>query len=102
LAAHRVRAGQVVVGFAAETGDTDASVLEHGRAKARRKGADLLVVNAVGAGQGFGTATNDVTVLDGRGEDVAVAAGSKEDVADVVWDVVLRLLPGGDGSSGPL
>ncbi len=44
--------GQVVVGFAAETGDAHASVLDHGRAKARRKGADLLVVNAVGEGRG--------------------------------------------------
>src|SRR5690606_11672474 len=36
------RPGQVVVGFAAETGDEHGSVLDHGRAKARRKGADLL------------------------------------------------------------
>ncbi len=52
LARDRLRPGQVVVGFAAETGDAHASVLDHGRAKARRKGADLLVVNAVGEGRG--------------------------------------------------
>ena len=44
--------GQVIVGFAAETGDDDGDVLEHGRAKLARKGCDLLVVNAVGDGQG--------------------------------------------------
>lgn len=93
LAADRLRAGQVVVGFAAETGDAEASVLEHGRAKARRKGADLLAVNAVGDGLGFGTGVNDVTVLDARGETVAAVAGSKREVADGIWDAVTKLLP---------
>ncbi|MBB2921881.1 bifunctional phosphopantothenoylcysteine decarboxylase/phosphopantothenate--cysteine ligase CoaBC [Cellulomonas cellasea] len=89
LSAPRLREGQVVVGFAAETGDAAGTVLDHGRAKARRKGADLLVVNAVGGGRGFGTADNDVTILDGNGDVVAVAAGSKDDVAHAVWDAVL-------------
>ena len=89
LGADRLRAGQVVVGFAAETGDDTGSVLEHGRAKARRKGADLLVVNAVGGGRGFGTDVNDVTILDGTGAVVAEAAGTKAEVADAVWDAVL-------------
>ena len=83
------RRGQVVVGFAAETGDETGSVLEHGRAKARRKGADLLVVNAVGDGRGFGTDVNDVTILDGSGDVVAEATGTKTEVSDAVWDAVL-------------
>lgn len=87
-----VRPGQVVVGFAAETGDADGDVLHHGRAKARRKGADLLAVNEVGAGRGFGTADNAVTVLDAAGEVVARVEGSKDAVADGLWDaVVVRL-----------
>ncbi|GAB3167120.1 bifunctional phosphopantothenoylcysteine decarboxylase/phosphopantothenate--cysteine ligase CoaBC [Myceligenerans halotolerans] len=90
LARERRRPGQVVVGFAAETGDAAGGVLEHGRAKARRKGADLLVVNAVGERRGFGTASNEVTVLDGAGEVVSRAAGSKRVVADAVWDAVLK------------
>ena len=44
----RRRPGQVVVGFAAETGDAEGDVLAHGRAKLARKGCDLLVVNEVG------------------------------------------------------
>src|SRR4051794_19304065 len=88
LAHERLRAGQVVVGFAAETGDATGSVLEHGRAKALRKGADLLVVNAVGDGRGFGTEANDVTILDGRGDVVASASGTKDVVAHAVWDAV--------------
>jgi len=89
LAADRLRPGQVVVGFAAETGDVTGSVLDHGRAKALRKGADLLVVNAVGGGRGFGSDANDVTILDGTGAVVAEASGSKDEVADAVWDAVV-------------
>lgn len=91
LGHERLRENQVVVGFAAETGDETASVLEHGRAKARRKGADLLVVNAVGENQGFGTEDNTVTILSGDGEVVAEAAGSKDAVAHAVWDAVAAL-----------
>lgn len=89
LAREPLRPGQVVVGFAAETGDATGSVLEHGRAKALRKGADLLVVNAVGEGLGFGTETNDVTLLDRAGEVVGHAEGSKLDVAHAIWDAVV-------------
>lgn len=92
LATDRLAPGQVVVGFAAETGDGDGDVLEHGRAKARRKGADLLVVNRVGDGHGFGTPDNDVTVLGADGSTLATAAGSKAQVADVVLDCVHSLL----------
>jgi len=94
LARDRLRPGQLVVGFAAETGDADGSVLEHGRRKALRKGADLLAVNAVGSGRGFGAPTNAVTVLDGHGEVVTEAAGTKREVADAIWDVVTKTLSG--------
>lgn len=93
IAHERLRPGQVVVGFAAETGDATGSVLEHGRAKARRKGADLIAVNAVGAGRGFGTESNEVTILDGTGDVVGLASGSKREVADALWDAVTKLLP---------
>ena len=84
-----LRPGQTIVGFAAETGDDVGSVLEHGRAKAIRKGATLLAVNAVGAGLGFGTATNEVWVLDATGAERAHVAGTKREVADAIWDTVL-------------
>jgi phosphopantothenoylcysteine decarboxylase/phosphopantothenate--cysteine ligase len=92
LAHDRLRPGQVVVGFAAETGDASGSVLEHGRTKARRKGADLIAVNAVGSGRGFGTDSNEVTLLDGSGEVVGQASGSKREVADALWDAVVKLI----------
>ena len=45
-------------------------------------------MNAVGEGLGFGVDANDVTVVDGSGEVVATAGGTKRAVADAVWDVV--------------
>ncbi len=90
------RPGLVVVGFAAETGDDAGDVLAHGRDKARRKGADLLVLNPVGEGRGFAVEHNEVTLLDRAGEVVATAAGTKDEVADAVWDAVVGLL-GVDG-----
>ena len=52
LSRDRSRPGQVVVGFAAETGDDSGSVLDHARAKLARKGCDLLVVNDVAGRSG--------------------------------------------------
>ena len=83
---------QVVVGFAAETGDDRGSVLDHGRAKAQRKGAALLAVNQVGDGTGFGDVPNAVVILDAQGEIVAEARGSKADVARGLIDAVTTLL----------
>ncbi len=89
--------GQVLVGFAAETGDADATVLEHGRAKLRRKGCDLLVVNEVGApghATGFEGEHNAATVLASDGAQVDIPYGSKQALASAVWDlVVTRLTP---------
>jgi phosphopantothenoylcysteine decarboxylase/phosphopantothenate--cysteine ligase len=85
--------GQVVVGFAAETGDENGDVLSHGRAKLARKGCDLLVVNEVGSGKAFGTDTNAATLLGRDGSEVAVPSGPKEALADAVWDVVASLWP---------
>jgi phosphopantothenoylcysteine decarboxylase/phosphopantothenate--cysteine ligase len=90
LASRRLRAGQVVVGFAAETGDDTASVLEHGRAKLARKGCDLLVVNEVGDGRAFEVADNAAVVLGADGTATEVPYGPKEDLADVVWDLVVK------------
>ncbi len=80
--------GQLVVGFAAETGDADDDVLGHARAKLARKGCDLLVVNDVSAGQVFGRPDNAVTVLAADGSSTDVAAGPKDLVAAGIWDAV--------------
>jgi phosphopantothenoylcysteine decarboxylase/phosphopantothenate--cysteine ligase len=84
----RVRAGSVVVGFAAETGDAHGSVLELARAKLARKGCDLLVVNDVSDGKVFGSAENEAVVLDAQGDATPVPRGSKATLAHVIWDRV--------------
>jgi phosphopantothenoylcysteine decarboxylase / phosphopantothenate---cysteine ligase len=85
-------AGQVVVGFAAETGDDENGVLEHARAKLARKGCDLLVVNDVSAGRVFGRDDTEVTLLFPGGRRQDVPAGSKATVADAIWDAVVPLV----------
>lgn len=87
LAANR-RAGQVIVGFAAETEPDDAKLKQLGAAKVARKGADLLVVNRVGWNEGFATEGNTVIVLNRTGDIVGEASGSKRSVADRVLDLL--------------
>ncbi|WP_406066197.1 bifunctional phosphopantothenoylcysteine decarboxylase/phosphopantothenate--cysteine ligase CoaBC [Micromonospora sp. NBC_00860] len=86
----RKRAEQVLVVFAAETGDAEAN----GRAKLARKRADLIVVNEVGPDLVFGADTNTVTVIGADGSVSRLPEQAKEDVADAVWDLVVARLPG--------
>jgi phosphopantothenoylcysteine decarboxylase / phosphopantothenate---cysteine ligase len=101
ISSDRLRAGQVVVGFAAETGDDTGSVLELGRAKLARKGCDLLVVNDVRGGAVFGADDNQAVILDADGAEVDVPAGSKTDLAHAVWDQVARRLGPASASTEP-
>ena len=79
---------QVLVGFAAET-DTSPQAAQ---AKLARKGCDLLVVNPVGSGLGFGTPDNEAVVYGADGTVTPIPRGPKEALADVVWDLVAQLL----------
>ncbi|WP_243696122.1 bifunctional phosphopantothenoylcysteine decarboxylase/phosphopantothenate--cysteine ligase CoaBC [Labedella phragmitis] len=85
--------GQVVVGFAAETAPDREALLELGRTKMARKGADLLALNVVGWTAGFGSDDNAVVVIDRSGTPVGEAAGTKEAVAHALLDAVVPLLP---------
>jgi phosphopantothenoylcysteine decarboxylase / phosphopantothenate---cysteine ligase len=98
ISADRARPGSVVVGFAAETGDAQRSVLELGRAKLARKGCDLLVVNDVTGGRVFGSADNEAVLLDASGEATPVPRGSKAALAHVIWDHVVERMRRGTTS----
>jgi phosphopantothenoylcysteine decarboxylase / phosphopantothenate---cysteine ligase len=98
LSSHRSRPGQVVVGFAAETGDETSDALTYARAKLARKGCDLLVVNEVREGRAFESTRNTAVVLGADGSRVDIPDGPKEALADVVWDLVIERLPVGNGS----
>lgn len=84
----RKRPEQVLVVFAAETGDAEAN----GRAKLARKRADLIVINEVGPDRVFGADTNMVTVIGADGSVSRLPEQAKEAVADTVWDLVVARL----------
>jgi phosphopantothenoylcysteine decarboxylase/phosphopantothenate--cysteine ligase len=92
LGTERVRAGQIVVGFAAETGDSGGSALDHGRGKLDRYGVDLLVVNEVGERLAFGTDDNAAVVLGADGSATEVPRGPKDALAHVILDLVAERL----------
>jgi phosphopantothenoylcysteine decarboxylase/phosphopantothenate--cysteine ligase len=92
----RRRAGQVLVGFAAETAEVRARAAE----KLRSKGIDLMVANDVSApGVGFEHETNAVVLLGADGSEQEVALTGKREVARIVFDAVATRLRGGTGSS---
>jgi len=79
---------QLLVGFAAETDTSPAAA----QAKLARKRCDLLVVNPVGHGLGFGTPDNEAVVFGADGTVTKIPRGPKEALADVVWDLVTERL----------
>ncbi|MBP7148412.1 MAG: bifunctional phosphopantothenoylcysteine decarboxylase/phosphopantothenate--cysteine ligase CoaBC [Acidobacteria bacterium] len=89
------RPGQVIVGFAAETGDAVAK----GRAKRERKGCDLLAVNDVTtAGAEFGADTNVVALIGRDGAAEALPLMPKRAVAERLLDAVARLRNTGESA----
>ncbi|MGV1034991.1 MAG: bifunctional phosphopantothenoylcysteine decarboxylase/phosphopantothenate--cysteine ligase CoaBC [Microbacteriaceae bacterium] len=86
------RDSQLVVGFAAETADSEADLLRLGREKLARKGCDLLVVNRVGPredGTGdrvFGADQTTVHLLNRDDTTVRDASGDKLSVAHAILD----------------
>jgi phosphopantothenoylcysteine decarboxylase / phosphopantothenate---cysteine ligase len=86
--AERRRAGQILIGFAAEHGE---GAVERGREKLKRKGLDAVVVNDISRSDiGFDVADNEVTIVTEGGER-PVGRGSKAAVAAAILDEVERL-----------
>jgi phosphopantothenoylcysteine decarboxylase / phosphopantothenate---cysteine ligase len=80
---------QVLVGFAAETGD----VLAEGRRKLSEKNLDLLVANRVGSpGTGFGSETNEAAILSREDADESLRGWTKADLARAICDRLAHLL----------
>ncbi len=92
LVAHR-HAGQVIVGFAAETSNVE----QNAREKLRQKNVDLLVVNDVAApGVGFEHETNEVLLVERTEALTRISLRSKEAVSWEILAKVVALLPQGD------
>jgi phosphopantothenoylcysteine decarboxylase / phosphopantothenate---cysteine ligase len=83
----RRRPGQLIIGFAAET----QNLMENGRAKLLKKGADAIVVNDV-AGKGIGIDADDnaATFLT-TSTAVEMPAMPKRQLADRILDEITRL-----------
>ncbi len=90
LVTSRTDSKQVIVGFAAETGDATTSVLEYAKSKFARKGCDVLVVNDVGDEKVFGRTENEVTILTTDGDPVDVPRVTKSGVAHAILDQIVQ------------
>ncbi len=87
----RKRPGQILVGFAAET----ENLRLHAEEKMRRKKLDFIAANLVsGAESAFRRETNRVELLS-SGEPPQILEGSKDHVAEGIWDAVVRRLSRG-------
>lgn len=81
------REGQLLCGFAMETED----LLHNARKKLESKNCDMICANSLRMpGAGFGTATNQVTLLT-REQEISLPLMSKEDTAHRILDELLRL-----------
>jgi phosphopantothenoylcysteine decarboxylase/phosphopantothenate--cysteine ligase len=91
--------GQIVVGFAAETGDAQHSYLELGRRKVAKYGVDLLVVNEVGPDRVFEREDTEAVIVAADGTETGVPHGRKRNLADTLWDRIVKLRAAGSGVS---
>ena len=89
LAASRTKSDQVLVGFAAETGDDQNSVDQFAVKKLADKGCDILVLNDVSEGKVFGQSFNAVSIFEPSKAPVVVPTASKVKIAVTVWNVVI-------------
>jgi phosphopantothenoylcysteine decarboxylase/phosphopantothenate--cysteine ligase len=95
----RRRAGQVLVGFAAETA-AGGELAALGKAKLVSKGADLIVANDVTAGprSGFGKDSSDAVIVS-VGSSVELGLADKRAVAAKLVDAIGDLLGARDSSA---
>ncbi len=79
--------GQVLVGFALETGNGEAYALE----KLNRKNADMIVLNSLNdTGAGFGLDTNKITIFEKNGQQISFGVKPKQEVARDIVDIIIR------------
>ena len=79
---------RLLIGFAAETQETEVNAL----GKLKAKGLDLIIANDVTMeGAGFGVDTNIVTIIESDGSRHPYPQASKDDVADIILDRLVAL-----------
>jgi phosphopantothenoylcysteine decarboxylase / phosphopantothenate---cysteine ligase len=81
--------GQVLIGFAAETGDVETEAMR----KLSEKNLDLVVANEVGRpGTGFASDTNRAGIYAKTGDDAPLREWAKEELAEAICDRLVLLL----------
>ncbi|RPH79041.1 MAG: bifunctional phosphopantothenoylcysteine decarboxylase/phosphopantothenate--cysteine ligase CoaBC [Nitrospiraceae bacterium] len=92
------RTTQLMVGFAAETGD----LIAHAKAKLEAKGLDLIVANDVTTeGAGFGSDQNAATLIDRQGNMIELPLMPKRALADAILNRAQELLLTRQSSHSP-
>lgn len=80
--------GLVVVGFAAETEELE----KYAREKLEQKNLDLIVANNICSPQsGFGSDENQGFILNRNGEKIEIPLMSKEEMAEIILNEILKL-----------
>lgn len=91
----RKKAGQILVGFAAES----RNLRQEGAKKLSNKNLDLIAVNDIsGDSTGFETESNQVLLISASGAE-SLPYTSKLHTADLIWDRVVSLLPASAGKN---
>jgi phosphopantothenoylcysteine decarboxylase/phosphopantothenate--cysteine ligase len=83
----RKKGDRLLVGFAAET----ENLAQEARRKLESKNCDMIVGNLVGEELGFESDQNEVTLALRTGETIALPRASKREVADRIFDEILKL-----------
>ncbi|MEN3039271.1 MAG: bifunctional phosphopantothenoylcysteine decarboxylase/phosphopantothenate--cysteine ligase CoaBC [Candidatus Kryptonium sp.] len=78
---------QILVGFALETDNA----IENAMRKLKEKNLDLIVLNTLGEGSGFGYDTNIVTIISKDGEIESLPKMTKYEVGQKILDKVSRI-----------
>ena len=84
----RKKGDRLLIGFAAET----QNLQQEARRKLESKNCDMVVGNLVGAREtGFESDQNEVVVALSTGETIVLPRASKREIADRIFDEILKL-----------
>jgi len=80
---------QYLVGFAAETTDSDEELVSLAKNKLQRKNADLIVGNRVSSTLGINSDENQAIMVS-KDEAISLAKSDKLVLADAIWDFIVK------------
>ncbi len=83
---------RLLIGFAAETGNLTADLINEARRKLEAKNCDMIVANLVSQpGIGFDSDDNEVTLVTRAGESISVPRAAKREIARRILDETIKL-----------